>query len=159
MKTAAAPRLLKHLLLGLLGLALSLPAVLEARSSVAPERALADANRLLTRFSEWSLYRGTGDSMAPRFDANHLLFVKSVSGADLRPGMIALFHDAEGDLVAHTVLDNDGQTVATRGLNNAAADPLRIEHTAVVGVLIGTLAANAPFSADLDLPVALGKTY
>ncbi len=133
--------------------------VLEARSGVAPEQALRDAESLTRSFSDWSIYRGDGDSMAPRFDERHLLLVKPARQGEVKAGMIALFHDAEGDLVAHTVIGLTAEGIITRGLNNRHHDPQAIPHGAIVGVLVGTLAANAPIPGSFDLPVALGKTY
>jgi hypothetical protein len=159
MKNAAVSKSCKPLFLVLLTALLALAGTLEAKSSVSPERALADARAITAIFPQWSLYRADGISMAPRFDENHLLLVEEVSGQQIRPGMVALFRDAEGDLVAHSVIENDGITLATRGLNNRSMDPARIQYEDVVGVLVGTLAANAPFSDHHELQVALGKTY
>lgn len=158
MKTAAVCKSVSTLFLSLLA-TLVLAANLSAKSSVTPEQALADASFLTSRFPQWSVYRADGASMAPRFDENHLLLVQDAKGGELKPGMVALFRDAEGDLVAHTVISNDGTSLATRGLNNPSLDPVRIPYDSVVGVLVGTLAANAPFSDHHELTVALGKTY
>jgi len=131
----------------------------EARSGVTPERALEDAQRILTHFSDWTLYRVEGVSMAPRFESTHLLLVKPVNRDMLKPGMIALFHDDEGDLIAHTVISVDDAGIVSRGLNNRVHDPRPISSDAIIGVVVGTLAASSPIPESFGLPVALGKSY
>lgn len=143
-------------LLGLLVLAAS---PLQAGWGVSPAQALEEARQIVADRNGWSIYRGDGHSMAPRFDATHLLIVKEADFGNLQPGMIALFRDAEGDLVAHTVSQCDDTGFTTRGLNNRRSDPVRIPGEALLGVLIGTLAADAAIPEAYPLPTALGKTY
>lgn len=140
--------------LGLLGAAQA-----NAKWGVSPEQALHDARRIIAAHADWSIYRGDGVSMAPRFDETHILIVEKASVEALKPGMVALFHDAAGDLVAHTVIACDGAGIVTRGLNNDRQDPHPISGRAVVGVLVGTLAAHSPIPEAFALPTALGKSY
>lgn len=142
------------LMLPSLGFAVSAPV-----SSVPFTTALAEAQAIVSQQSSWMLYRTEGDSMNPYFGAAALLLVQKASVESLRPGMIAVYEDAEGDLVAHRVERITAEGVIAKGVNNLSEDPLPIRSEALRGVVFGTLHTRGDAPNNIDVPVAYGKRF
>lgn len=142
--------------LALILLATSLHAA--PQSAVSPAQALQDARQVVQARADWTLYRGAGDSMNPFFGENSLLLVAPISFPALQPGMIAVYRDATGSIVAHRVVSRTPGEAIARGFNNPADDPHTISADNLIGVTAGFLHASAPVNDD-SLPVAWGKRY
>lgn len=130
-----------------------------AKSGVSPEQAIADAKIIQKGHPTWNLFAGSGFSMDPFFGDNSLLFVEKTPISKMKPGMVAVFTDHQGDTVAHTVVRVTPEGLVTKGLNNSTIDPTPVTHERLIGAVIGRLEASASISSVADLPVALGKTY
>ncbi|MDP0500402.1 MAG: hypothetical protein Q7P63_09905 [Verrucomicrobiota bacterium JB022] len=125
-------------------------------SSVSPEQALSDAEQLASLRPDWSVFQAAGNSMEPFFGSNSLLIVQAVDTASLRPGMIAVYRDAEGDLVGHQVV-SIGAEILAKGANNAVIDPTVVRADNLVGIVVGML--HAADTQTTALQVVHGKRY
>lgn len=125
-------------------------------SSVPATQALRDAEMLASLRPDWQVYQAAGDSMEPFFGGNSLLLVQTARVESLQPGMIAVYRDAEGDLVGHQVVQAGAEVVA-KGANNTDRDPATITEANLVGVVVGMLHAADPVASSL--PTVHGKRY
>jgi hypothetical protein len=106
----------------------------------------------------WTLYRGAGDSMLPHYGENSLMLVAPATVAGLRPGMLAVYRDAAGDLVGHMVTAASTVAANTRGVNAGRTDPEAIVADNLVGVIVGIFHTRADGTAA-ELPVVIGKRF
>ena len=141
----------------LLILGMTSPALLQAMGPASGEQALADAARLVAMRPQFEVYRAQGDSMEPFFREDALLLVAETRWDELENGMIVLFEDAEGDMVAHQITKLRRNSAQTRGYNNRRADRDPLTAANLRGVVAGIFHTHG-FDAAPDLPVALGKS-
>lgn len=152
---------LLNTLLLIVALAGAFPSILAGNpvSPVAYGDALADAMHVAAMNPQWQVLRCDGDSMTPYFGANSLMLVESAKTADLSPGMIAVYRDATGELVAHIVVKQDANGATLRGYNNSRNDPEVVTDANLVGVVFGLIHGAQAGSEGAELPVAMGKRF
>lgn len=140
----------------------SLNGAMNATAPVSYEKALSDANKVAALNDSWTVMRGAGDSMTPLYGENSVLVIDSVSYDSLKTGMVAVYRDATGELVAHPVKGQTGEGWVAKGINNRTDDPGLVNAENFVGVVFGVLnASSAPsIASNVDaLPVVYGKKY
>jgi len=153
-----------------LSLAIASLAPLTARA-VAPssglsfEDVLDGAHRVAELNTGWQIFKAEGQSMEPLFGKNSLVLTAHTDFKDLRLGMLVVYKDASGDLVAHRLVERaDGGWVA-KGYNNNKVDPALVTPNNLVGVIFGILNyksgtdAVASVDANNNPAVVLAKTY
>jgi signal peptidase I len=100
--------------------------------------------------------------MEPEFGNASLLLVAHAGFDELQPGMVVVYRDQAGDLVAHKVLQATAGGWIVKGLNNDRADPGLVTAENLRGVVFGILNYD-PESTKLaaaDQPtVAYAKQY
>lgn len=133
-------------------------------SSVSYEMALADAARIAQTNQNWEVMRCAGVSMEPFYGQDSIILVDKVDISDLRSGMIAVYRDADGVLVAHQVIEATSSQAWGQGVNNKQRDPDPITADNLSGVVFTILHTSgqpvAGILAQADtLPVVHGKTY
>ncbi len=126
-------------------------------SAIDYQFAVKEAKAIIESQEHWQLMRGSGNSMEPLFGEGSLLLVEKASINQIRPGMVVVYRDSSGMLVAHNVERVEITGVQAKGINNSAADPELVTTENLIGVVFGYLhTRNAP---DRDsLPVAVGKS-
>lgn len=129
------------------------------KSSVSFEQALADAQKVTAMNPAWSVMRCAGISMDPFFGEDSLMLVEAVEIGKVREGMVIVYRDAEGDLVAHSVVSVTADGVIAKGFNNRSEDPHPVTSESLVGVAFGYLHTNGAHADASTLPVAIGKTF
>ncbi len=127
---------------------------------VSYNRALADAERVACLNPDWMVMRTAGDSMAPHYSDNAVLLVAKTHFHTLRPGMIVVYRDQDGDLVGHTLVAMNGDGWIARGQNNSINDPHPVTPENIVGVLFGVFhSSGADASTGSHLPLVVSKRY
>ena len=121
--------------------------------------ALAEAQKVAALNPAWTVMRCDGDSMTPYFGDASLMLVQPSRVSELRPGMIAVYRDAAGDLVAHSVVKVDASGATLRGFNNTRNDPDVVTDANLAGVVFGFLhsAGGDDATSAAALPLAVGK--
>lgn len=135
-----------------------------ANSPVSYRDALSDASSIAQLNTNWNVMRCSGASMEPFYSSDSILVVDKVKVADLRIGMIAVYRDADGDLVAHKVIEANSSQAWAKGVNNTHRDPTPITADNLSGVVFTVLHTSGQSSAgDMamvnSLPIVFGKTY
>ena len=95
----------------------------------------------------------TGSMRPTLLDHDLILYAKGIDFASIQVGDIVLFHSPEnryGDntLVCHRVVYRTRTNLVTKGDNNPAMDPYRVEESMLYGKLVGVV--RGP-----DLPAAI----
>jgi hypothetical protein len=153
-----------------LSLALSALTPLTARatapSSAVPfVQALADAQKVASTHPGWKVFQAKGQSMEPEFGSFSLLIATNADFSTLRPGMLVVYRDQSGDLVAHRLMAVTTEGWVVKGLNNDKADPGKVTRDNFQGVVFGSLnfksgTENQMVASDNTAPpVAFAKTY
>lgn len=133
-------------------------------SPVSYEQALTDAVRIAQLNQDWEVMRCSGTSMEPFYGKDSIILVDKADISELRSGMIAVYRDADGVLVAHKVINATSSQAWGQGFNNKHRDPDPITADNLTGVVFtilhtsGQPDAGALAQADI-LPVVYGKTY
>ncbi len=148
----------------LLGLS-SIQAAPTGKTTISFEKALHDANKVAAMKSSWSVMLGAGNSMTPLYGENSVLVVEKASFTQLSVGMVAVYKDSEGSLVAHPLTAKTGSDWVARGINNRGEDPERVSAENFVGVVFGVFNASqslqesgVEYSVE-ETPVVYGKTF
>ncbi len=134
-------------------------------SGVSCDEILTAAQNVLTLNSGWKIFMVKGQSMEPQFGKNSVLLTSPGNFKDLRPGMLVVYKDAFGDLVAHRLMENTGKGWIAKGYNNKTIDPGLVTEANLQGVIFGVLNyksgtdTTSAVAATNHLPVALAKTY
>jgi signal peptidase I len=104
---------------------------------------LADAHRLAAS-TGGKVVRVAGGSMLPYFGDGSVLVLRAATPETLRAGMIAVYRNRFGELVAHRAerRDEAGAWVM-RGANNASEDSTRVTAENLLGVVYVTLHSDA----------------
>ena len=135
--------------------------VLEApRSNVGFRSAFFDALLVASQKEGRFVVQMGGESMLPFFGLGSLAVVQPLDPAQLRPGMIAVYRNRDGEFIAHRVIGHTDAGWQVRGLNNARADSEPVNGTNLQGVLYATFHTAGPaqgLAASLaTLPLVLG---
>jgi len=149
-----------------LGAMLPLSAQVEAPSSGVPfEKALADARQVVAMNSDWKVFQAHGESMEPEFGASSLLLVSEAGYENLQAGMVVVYRDASGDLVAHKLVAATANGWVVQGLNNDRPDPGLVTAENLHGVVFGVLHYQTgseklvAMDSSAQPEVALAKRY
>jgi signal peptidase I len=153
-----------------LGLAFSALAPLAAHagapsSGVPFVNVLADARKVAGLNSGWQVFMVKGQSMEPHFGGNSLLLTARTDYAGLRAGMLVVYKDGVGDLVAHRIIELTAQGWIAKGFNNDKVDPGLVTEGNLQGVVFGIFnykgGTESPVLANSqdNPPVAYAKTY
>lgn len=129
------------------------------RSGVSLDRAAQEAINLTASRPGWEVMVAEGRSMAPHFAAGDILITDSRAFARIRPGMIVVYRDKDGDLVGHSVTAASDKGWMVKGINNHGPDPDIVNASNFIGVLVGILHTNGKRSNSTPaLPTVIGKT-
>ena len=135
------------------------------KTTISYQKALNDAVKVAAMKNTWTVMRGAGDSMIPLYGENSVLVVEKASFTQLSAGMVVVYKDSEGTLVAHPLTAKAGSDWVARGINNQSQDPERVSAENFVGVVFGVFNASqsgqesgVQISAQ-EIPVVYGKTF
>lgn len=133
------------------------------RSNVTFSRALADATQVVAMKEGRWLARTAGDSMLPFFGADSITVMQRIASERLRPGMIAVYRNRDGEQVAHRVVEHTGAGWRVQGYNNDRADSTLVNDDNLLGVVYATFhTAGIPAEDSVTqalaaaVPVVLG---
>ncbi len=135
------------------------------KSSASFEKALRDAEMIAALNPAWSVQRTTGTSMGDYFGDNSLILVQKASISEIRVGMMVVYRSLTGELIAHKVIEHNGESVRTTGVSNWNVDPEPVTADMIVGTVFGVFhTAGAPSgeiytSNGQPLPTALCKIF
>jgi signal peptidase I len=146
-------------------LSVGLHAAVPAGAAAAPispldsAQAYAEAQRLAARSTDLSVLLVRGQSMHPYFSDGSVLVVKAAKAAQLRPGIVAVYQNRFGEVVAHRIERATAEGWVARGANNATADSTRVTDANLIGTVYTTFYAaasgHASIAALTGAPVAL----
>jgi signal peptidase I len=85
---------------------------------------------------------GIGKSMEPLYAPNTAIVVKEIAYDDIKKGMTLVYRKANGRLVAHSVIGEDGRGYIVQGVNNDEADEISVNERNIVGVIAAAYSAN-----------------
>lgn len=113
------------------------------------EAALVDAHRLAAKREGSQVVRIEGQSMLPYFGDGSVLVTNQITTAELRPGMVVVYRNRFGEMVAHRVetLAESGWIV--RGYNNDASDSTPVTDQNLVGVVYATFYSSGRITEPL----------
>jgi hypothetical protein len=112
---------------------------MEPSSGVPFEHAMADAQRVVAMNSDWRVLMVKGQSMEPAFGNASLLLVAQSDFGSLEAGMVVVYRDGSGDLVAHKLVAPAAGGWVVQGLNNDRPDPGLVTAGNLQGVVFGIL--------------------
>jgi len=124
-------------------------------------KALQDAEKIAGMNKNWQVMVGAGNSMAPLYSSNSVLVVENADYEELQVGMIVVYRDASGELVAHTITAKNDNGWTAKGINNRNSDPEQVTEANLVGLIFGVFTADAaPENTIADnYEIVLGKTF
>ncbi len=124
-------------------------------------KALQAAEKIAAMKTNWQVMVGSGNSMAPLYSSNSVLIVENANYEELQAGMIVVYRDTSGDLVAHSLMTEDTNGWIAKGINNPKSDPEQVTESNLVGLIFGVFTADAaPENTIADnYEVVLGKTF
>lgn len=135
----------------------------QPRSNVAYQRALLDAQLVALQREGRFVAQVDGTSMLPFFGPDSLAVVQRIAPERLRVGMIAVYRNAEGETVAHRVVEATAAGWRVQGHNNPRADSTFVTGANLLGVVYATFnTAGRPRSDEFAalslsaLPTILG---
>jgi signal peptidase I len=126
---------------------------------------LADARKVAELNTGWKVFKVEGQSMLPHFGENSLLLAARTDFKALRAGMLVVYKDGTGDLVAHRIIECTAQGWIAKGFNNDKVDPGLVTSDNLQGVVFGIFNYKsgtdqlALADARNNPPVAFAKTY
>lgn len=149
--------------LGVAGAATAAQTYLPSFSNVPFLTALQDASLVAAQKEGRWVARTDGTSMLPFFGSDSITVVQRIDAARLRPGMIAVYRNADGEQVAHRVVGRTEQGWRVQGFNNDRADTTVVDENNLLGVVYATFntagcdRSSPEVSATIaTLPVVLG---
>jgi signal peptidase I len=86
---------------------------------------------------------GIGSSMEPLYAPGTAIVVKEIAYDEIQKGMTLVYRKANGRLVAHSVIGEDGRGYIVQGVNNDEADEVSVNERNIVGVIAAAYSANA----------------
>jgi signal peptidase I len=111
-------------------------------SPVSIETAVADAQALASQHPNMTVMRIEGISMIPYFGEGSVLVVKKISAARLREGMVVVYRNRFGDIVAHRVMARVKGGWEVKGWNNFWADTTIVNSGNLFGVVYATFQSS-----------------
>ncbi len=134
-------------------------------SSISFRQAVHDALEIASMNSNWEVMRGVGESMLPFFGNRSLLLVDRTSFSSLKVGMIAVYRDSDGDLVAHQIYSQEEGGFSAKGFNNSRSDSDLLTGENFLGTVFGVVTApsgpgdDQAHAISRDLPLAYGNKH
>jgi len=108
-------------------------------SNVPFVQALTDARKVAATHEGWKVFLAQGKSMEPEFGGTSLLMAANTKFESLKPGMLVVYRDSVGDMVAHRLVERTEAGWVVKGLNNEKVDPGLVTAQNLQGVVFGTL--------------------
>lgn len=127
-------------------------------SNVTTDKALSEAEWLISVNRGWEVFRAKGDSMHPVYGENSLLLISHTTFENLREGMIALYVDGDGDIVGHRLTQRDASGWRAKGTFSNRIDPNTIHPANYVGVVAAVMHTSGSSTPE-NLTVVTGKRY
>jgi hypothetical protein len=137
----------------------------EPNDGVPFAQALSDAQKVASMHKGWNVFLARGQSMIPQFTSASILVAATAKFEALKPGMLVVYRDASGDVVAHRLVELTDSGWIVKGLNNDKADPGLVTAKNLQGVVCGILnfkegTDNLAALAANDKPtIAYAKKY
>lgn len=103
---------------------------------------LADAHRIAATNSNLQVLRIEGRSMLPFFGEGSVVIVKKIDAAGLRAGMVVVYKNRFGEMVAHRLVASTSAGWTAQGYNNTTADSTPVNQENLLGVVYVTLHSN-----------------
>ena len=128
-------------------------------------QALSDAQSVANMNSNWQVFMIKGQSMEPQFGKNSMLVINKCGFDALRPGMIVIYRDDSGDMVAHRLVEKTADGWIAKGQNNDKADPGRVTASNLQGAVFAIIHYKAgsdqlaSVNPSIKPELALAKTY
>jgi signal peptidase I len=126
---------------------------------------LANARKVAELNTGWKIFMVKGQSMEPHFGGNSLLLAARTEYKDLHAGMLVVYQDGVGDLVAHRIIECTDKGWIAKGFNNDKVDPYLVTSDNLQGVVFSIFNYKsgtdglALADARNNPPVAFAKTY
>jgi signal peptidase I len=150
--------------LALLGLAFlasavaAFAAVERPVSSVSFLDTLSDANKVAARHSDMQILRISGRSMLPFFGDGSVVIVKKIAANQLREGMVVVYQNRFGEIVAHRVVNSIATGFVVQGYNNSAIDTTVVNDANLIGVVYVTFHSSGVLDAGSAMASNLAPT-
>lgn len=150
MKNATAKFLcLAVLMLGLSTALKAAPVQVSPVSPVSFSEALQDALMIADMHGDSKVMCITGTSMLPFFGEGAIVLVKPVDAAKLRTGMVVIYRNNFGEVVAHRLVSQNENGWTAKGFNNEACDSTVVNASNLVGVVYATFRTAGLPAGDL----------
>ncbi|MEO0796263.1 MAG: hypothetical protein AAFX93_13930 [Verrucomicrobiota bacterium] len=136
---------------------------IDTTTNVTLKQAINDALAAAEYRDHWMVMVGDGTSMDPYYGGGSVLLVSKTNYRCLKPGMMAVFRDREGDLVGHWLIEKVEGGWVSQGVNNGSADSTLVTERSYVGVIFGVLNSAGPdaegiaYARSNNLPTVIGK--
>ena len=147
----------------LFGRPLAFSEMIMADTVVTLERAIKDAEKLISLNNDWKVMLGSGESMLPIYGDNPILIVDTAAYHNLKIGMSVVYRDNQGDLIGHLLRRKVGDNWYAQGFNNKNQDPQLITERNFVGVIFGFISGISSregpggHSSNTNYPIVHGK--
>ena len=130
-------------------------------TAVSLSTALADAQKLATARPGASVMLIEGKSMLPFFGEGSVVVIKKIDPAKLRAGMVVVYTNRFGEMVAHRLVATVAGGWVAQGYNNSMPDSTVVSGSNLLGVVYATFHSSGVLeSVDLaalarSIPAAL----
>jgi signal peptidase I len=124
----------------------------EPSAKVGLATALADARRLAAARGD-TVLRVEGRSMLPYFGDGSVLVVRATPVDALREGMVVVYRNRFGEMIAHRIEARAAEGWIVRGANNADADSTLVTADNLIGTVYVTLYSD-PREAEASVRLA-----
>lgn len=132
---------------------------INTRSSVPLKQTINDALKVAQRNPSWVVMLGDDISMDPYYGSGSVLLIDRASYESLRPDMIVVYRDSEGDLVGHWLIQLDADGWVTQGINNLQPDAEKLDRRNYVGVVFGVLNSRGVDAEGISYARSLGLEF
>lgn len=119
---------------------------------------LADAHRIAANRADLQVLRIEGRSMLPFFGEGSVVVVKKIDAAALRTGMVVVYKNRFGELVAHRLIEATSRGWTAQGYNNTAADSTPVSQENLLGVVYVTLHSNGQAENATEVASLVSRT-
>jgi signal peptidase I len=143
-----------HQVLSLAALLAVLTAVSQAHVTTAPASpvlirdALADAQALARTHDGAKVMKIAGTSMLPYFGDGALVVVQPIEESKLRAGMLVVYRNRFGEIIAHRLVARQDSGWQIKGYNNDQPDSTLVTGANLVGVVYATF-----YTSSSSVPV------
>lgn len=113
-----------------------------AAQVVAEGQQMRQAELAATVIKGAQIFWGVGQSMQPLYAPSTAVVVRPIEYGRIKKGMTLLYTRRDGAVVAHSVVDEDGQGYVVQGVNNDEPDRESVNETNLIGVVVAAYSAN-----------------